>query len=202
MRLHSFLPRSRANGPGVRAVLWVQGCTLGCPGCFNPETHGREAGEDCGVAEVFARIEAAGEIEGLTVSGGEPLQQRAAVLGLLQRVRRETRLSVILFTGFTWEEVLAMPQSGELLACVDVLIAGRYAVAQRVATGLQGSANKTFHFLTARYGPADLAATPEAEVLILPDGQVVLSGIRPVRSQQFVPVPLIGALASRSDDGR
>ena len=42
LRLHAFLPRSRANGPGWRSVVWVQGCSLGCPGCFNPQTHDRE----------------------------------------------------------------------------------------------------------------------------------------------------------------
>jgi len=53
LRLHAFLPRSRANGPGWRSVVWVQGCSLGCPGCFNPQTHDRaEAGEVAEVAEV------------------------------------------------------------------------------------------------------------------------------------------------------
>ena len=58
LRLHGFLPRSRANGPGWRSVVWVQGCSLGCPGCFNPQTHGREEeeGETLEVAEVMRRI--------------------------------------------------------------------------------------------------------------------------------------------------
>lgn len=74
LRLHAFLPRSRANGPGWRSVVWVQGCSLGCPGCFNPQTHNREeVGEAVEVAEVMQRILAAGT-EGVTVSGGEPLQ--------------------------------------------------------------------------------------------------------------------------------
>src|SRR5262245_29198295 len=110
LRLHAFLPASRANGPGVRAVLWVQGCSLGCPGCFNPLTHPTTGGELVPTDELVRRLTALGDtIEGITVSGGEPLQQRPALLALLRRLRQQTRLSVVLFTGFTWEEVQRFP---------------------------------------------------------------------------------------------
>ncbi len=182
LRVHRFLPRSRANGPGVRAVLWLQGCSLGCSGCYNPATHPFTGGEWVPVEDLFARLAALGDgIDGLTVSGGEPLQQRPALLAFLQRVRRETPLSVLVFTGFAWEEVVRFPEAGELLACVDVLIAGRYEADRRLARGLVGSENKTVHFLTARYTAADLEAVPPAEVVIAADGEVVLSGIDPVR---------------------
>jgi anaerobic ribonucleoside-triphosphate reductase activating protein len=181
LRLHQFLPATRANGPGVRAALWVQGCSLGCPGCFNPETHGFASGEVVGVGELFARIAALGDaIEGITVSGGEPLQQREALAALLGRVKGETGLSVLVFTGFTWEEVQRFPEAGALLASIDVLLAGRYDERLRLARGLMGSANKTAHFLTDRYGPKDLAAVPEAEVVITPSGEVVTTGIDPL----------------------
>ena len=74
-----------------------------------------------------------------------------------------------------------MPKSGGLLACVDVLIVGRYVAAERVARGLRGSANKTIHLLTDRYTLANLEATPEAEIVLRPDGELVLSGINPFR---------------------
>src|ERR1039458_1088063 len=152
LRLHAFLPRSRANGPGTRAVMWVQGCSLGCPGCFNPQTHALSGGEIIPVEELFQRVVRLGPaIEGLTLSGGEPFQQREAIAELLARIRGETNLSVIVFTGYTWDEVSALPEAGGLLAGVDVLIAGRYLAAERVAHGLRGSANKTIHLLTPRY---------------------------------------------------
>ncbi len=186
LRLHQFLPYTRANGPGLRAAVWVQGCTLGCPGCFNPETHASAAGELVPVMRLCERIAVlAGSIEGITISGGEPLQQLPAVTALLRGIRRSTSLSALLFTGFTWEEVQRMgrrsPTAGpEVLDYLDVLIAGRYDGSQRTATGLLGSVNKSVHYLTRRYGPADLEAVPEAEVILLPDGQVALSGIDPV----------------------
>lgn len=183
LRVHHFLPRSRANGPGVRAVLWVQGCSLGCPGCFNPDTHTFVGGERVPVHDLFQRlVELSASIEGLTISGGEPLQQRHALLALLRRVRQETALSVVLFTGYTWEEVQRMPEAAEtLLSCVDVLIAGRYVATQHLARDLRGSANKTVHLLTDRYTMAHVHAVPLAEVIITEAGGVVVSGIDPVR---------------------
>lgn len=179
LQLNAFLPRSRANGPGVRAVVWVQGCSLGCPGCFNPESHAFNVGERVSVTDLVRRIQGLeGSIEGVTISGGEPFQQRAAVTSLLHRIKAETKLSVIVFTGFTWSEIQAM-RDREILAYVDVLIAGRYDETQRLARGLRGSANKTLHFLTERYTIEDINATPAAEVIITPDGAVIVSGIRP-----------------------
>ncbi len=181
LRLHHFEPRSRANGPGLRSVLWVQGCTLNCPGCFNPQSHDRHGGEDVTIEKLFARINAqAGQIEGITLSGGEPLQQAPGVAELLALIRQHTSFSVVLFTGFSWEEVLRLPQAGVLLGSIDILLAGRYRLEQRVARGLLGSNNKTIHFLTGRYSQADLDRIPPAEVIIGPDGDVRFSGIEPL----------------------
>jgi len=182
LRIHEFLPYSRVNGPGVRAVLWLQGCSLGCPECFNPQTHPFEQGQLRLVDDLFQSLMTLkGGIEGLTVSGGEPLQQAPPLLALLQRLRQETFLSVLLFTGFTWAEIQRMPQAAALLACIDVLIAGRYDAAQHLARDLRGSANKTTHFLSDRYTQADLHAIPSTEVIITAQGEVIVSGIDPLK---------------------
>jgi anaerobic ribonucleoside-triphosphate reductase activating protein len=179
LRIHGFEATSVANGPGTRAVVWVQGCTLGCAGCFNPETHVR-GGEELDVAELYDRVATLeGRIDGVTISGGEPLQQRGPVLDLLGRIRAGTSLSTVLFTGYSWPEVLRMRELDELRRCVDVLLAGRYRQEARLATGLRGSANKTVHLFTGRYTTADLDAVPEAEVIVHPDGRLTLTGIDP-----------------------
>lgn len=178
LHIHAFVPSSRANGPGARAVIWVQGCTLGCPGCYNPETHSFSGGTFVRVDEMFHRIVNVGEmIEGITVTGGEPLQQLEAVTSLLRLIKNETSLSVVLFTGFTWEEV--QKKAPTILPYVDICIAGRYEESKRLACDLRGSANKTVHFLTDRYTEGDLKSLPAAEVLIEPDGQLIVTGINP-----------------------
>ncbi|WP_168801705.1 4Fe-4S single cluster domain-containing protein [Glycomyces buryatensis] len=177
LRLHAFEPRSAANGPGVRAVVWVQGCTFACPGCFNPETHGRAA-EGTAVDGLFDRIAALGDVEGVTVSGGEPLQQRGPVLALLRRIRTETALSSVVFTGYRWEEFERMPEAAALRECVDVLLAGRYERDRHLGAGLRGSGNKTVHLLSDRYTREDLEAVPRSEVIIR-DGRITVTGIDP-----------------------
>jgi len=182
LRLHAFIPFSRVNGPGARAVIWAQGCTLNCPGCFNPETHSFNGGEEVEVDDLFQRLVLLGDtIEGVTISGGEPLQQMRPLVALLRRVREETDLSVLVFTGYTWDEVRRMPEADALLACVDVLIAGRYDPAQRLARDLRGSTNKTVHFLSERYTMDDLQSVAPAEVIITAEGEVMISGIDPVK---------------------
>ncbi len=180
LRVHDFVARSRANGPGIRAVLWLQGCSLGCACCFNPETHSREAGIWVTIAELFARLaELSAGIEGLTVSGGEPLEQAKPLRALLERLRFETSLSAIVISGFTLQEVTGSAEKAAILPFVDVLVAGRYDSTQRLAHGLRGSANKTTHFLSERYTEADLEAVPPAEITIDAGGEVVISGIDP-----------------------
>jgi anaerobic ribonucleoside-triphosphate reductase activating protein len=182
LRLHHFLPYSYANGPGARAVLWLQGCTLGCPGCFNPETHPLQGGELISVEQAVQRILVLQEpIEGITISGGEPMQQRQALLAFLKQIRAQTELSVLLFSGFTWEEIQHFPQAAKLRAYVDILITGRYIESQRLAHGLLGSSNKRVHFLTHRYTPQDLQSIPEAEIILTDTGEILMSGIDPLK---------------------
>lgn len=160
--------------------MWVQGCTLGCPGCFNPETHPAAPGRLVKVEALCGEIISLGStIEGLTISGGEPFQQPEALASVLRKIRGETSLSILVFTGFTWPEIDRMGVVG-ILNDVDVLIAGRYQQHRRIARDLAGSSNKTFHFLTGRYTPIDFEAVPPAEILIDARGQVTLTGIDPI----------------------
>jgi anaerobic ribonucleoside-triphosphate reductase activating protein len=181
LRLHRRLERARANGPGLRAALSGQRCSLGCPGCFNPETHAFHMGELLAVDELARRIVSIPDIEGVSILGGEPLQQRKGVLALLRSLRPASGLSVLLFTGFTPAEVRRMPEGEEILGLVDVLIAGRYDDAKRLARELRGSTNKTVTFLTDRYSERDLEAVPHCEVTIEAGGMVTINGMDPLR---------------------
>jgi anaerobic ribonucleoside-triphosphate reductase activating protein len=182
LRIRDFVPHSRANGPGIRAVVWVQGCSLRCPGCFNPKTHPVDKGSEVPVDQIVERIVAADDnsLEGVTISGGEPLEQIPPVLDLLRQIRSRTDLSILLFTGYRWAEVQLLPDVDRLLGCLDVLLTGRFDPARRVAQDLRGSENKVVHFLTDRYTMRDLERVPVAEVIILPNGYVRSSGIDPV----------------------
>jgi anaerobic ribonucleoside-triphosphate reductase activating protein len=180
LNLHAVLPRSRANGPGVRFAVWFQGCSLRCPGCFNPDTHSTEPRLLTPVSRLLDDIAACGDrIDGVSLSGGEPLQQPDGLLALTDGIRNRTDLSVLLFSGYTLPEIDAMPLGPKILRHLDVLIAGRFDVAQRLTRGLRGSDNQRVHLLTDRYTMQEIEAAPSAEVHVAPDGTVTVSGIGP-----------------------
>ena len=182
LNLHHFEPLSLVNGPGKRSVVWVQGCTLNCPGCFNPQTHPAIAIKDWPVDRLVKLIlERKNEIEGITISGGEPLQQIKPLIDLVNKVKDQSDLSILVFSGFTVGEIQRIAEAHLLLRQLDVLIAGRYLASKRFASGLIGSSNKTIHFLTERYKMTDLIRVPAAEVVLNPNGEIVLSGIDPLR---------------------
>ena len=180
LNLHAILPRSRANGPGVRTAIWFQGCHLDCPGCFNPGTHCSEPRTLIHVNALAAQIIAdQHEMEGITISGGEPMEQAEGLFELLGLIRTETELSVLLFSGHTLREITDMPLGPQILEQVDVLIDGRYEAGLRLARGLRGSSNQRIRLLTDRYSLEDIQRTPAAEVHIRADGTVAVSGISP-----------------------
>ena len=149
---------------------------------FNPATHARAPQLRWTVSEALAAITAEGDrIEGITLSGGEPMEQPQAALALLEAVRAGTGLSTLMFSGFAIDELRRQPLGPEVLAHLDVLLDGRYRAPERLGAGLRGSANQQLHLLTSRYTRADVEATPEAEARIAPDGSVVLTGVAPLR---------------------
>jgi anaerobic ribonucleoside-triphosphate reductase activating protein len=177
VHLHAFEPASRANGPGLRAVVWFQGCTLGCVGCFNPATHKPLDGNQCDTEQLAAEILALKDgLEGVTISGGEPFQQAEALRDLLERLPRAS-LSRLVFTGNTLAEVRELPLGPEILPLVDVLIAGRYVASQHLADGLLGSANQQVHFLTTRHAPDDFVNLASREIILHGDGSMTITGI-------------------------
>jgi len=192
LRTHAFAPCSYANGPGKRAVLWVQGCTFNCPGCFNPLTHDPHGGRDYTVDELHEKIRHLYDvrrdpIEGITISGGEPLMQPKALLNLVGGLRnRLPDLSIILFTGYGMEEACEKVWgAGTIFGECDVIIAGRYDQS-KVTSGpkagnLVGSMNQQVAFRTRRYMIADLETVPSAEIIISANGNVMHSGIHPYR---------------------
>lgn len=184
LRIHHLEPSSLVNGPGQRFVIWVQGCSLGCPGCFNPYTHPITGGKLVSINQLADQISRLGEkIEGITISGGEPLQQLPALTRFLRIVKAGSDLSVVVFSGFSWAEIQRMPGSKSLLPLTDVLLAGRFIQEQRLAAGLLGSSNKSIHFLTPHYSQKDFESIPEAEIIIKNDGTIVATGIDPLSGE-------------------
>lgn len=153
LNLAAWQPRSVANGPGERFVLWVQGCPLRCPGCFNEETHPFVPCTIVEVDEVLQWILATPGIEGVTYTGGEPMLQAHSLAVLSEQLRAKSSLTIVCYTGFTLENLRSRnnPAINRLLKSIDVLIDGPFV--QRLAANLmwRGSRNQRVHFLTDAY---------------------------------------------------
>jgi anaerobic ribonucleoside-triphosphate reductase activating protein len=175
VNLARTLPRSAANGPGERFVVWVQGCPLGCPGCWNPDTWAFVRRDLREVEDLTAEILATEGIEGVTFTGGEPFAQ-ARALSLVARAVQAAGMSVFIFTGYRLEE-LSRPEQRALLALADVVVAGRYVDAERTFdTPWRGSENQQVHFLTTRYSSADMAQSAEMEIFLPPSAVPIVTG--------------------------
>ncbi len=177
VNLHSKIEGSRANGPGNRYVVWFRGCSLGCPGCFNPSTHSPIGGDSVDTSAI-ARAVLDGDYDGLTISGGEPFEQPQALLALVKEVFPQK--GIIVFSGYSESEIIEQELGSEILRFVDVLIDGRYERAEKIATELRGSSNQEIRLYTDRYVREDITATPELEIRIGSDGLVTVSGVQPI----------------------
>ncbi|MGD0228664.1 MAG: 4Fe-4S single cluster domain-containing protein [Terriglobia bacterium] len=193
MLLHAFIPASRANGPGLRSVVFFQGCTLACQNCFNPDSH-PFTGADATVLAVAERVLQAHQehgTEGVTFSGGEPMQQAPALLELIQTLRQQVpSLSFGMFSGYSDLELVLGEYSiwgcdysesdrrrlwEEIRAHLDFAVLGRFNETQPSALPLRTSRSQALRMLTTRYGVKDYGPQ-SVEVIVHPDGRAEVTG--------------------------
>jgi len=121
LNIHSVIPLSRVNGPGKRLVVFFQGCARRCPGCFNPATHPFKPVHLYSPQGLYKEF-LLPDIEGITVSGGEPFSQTGGLLHLLRLCKESLGLTTVVYTGFLYEELKKGSLSGSTLKYIDVLI--------------------------------------------------------------------------------
>lgn len=141
-------------GPGNRSAIWLQGCNRRCIGCMSPSTQRLDGGKLVPVEQLLKEILSISGIEGITISGGEPFLQIEALYELLSTLKMQSSLSVIIYTGFTIEELHSMNNSkveSILAKFTDVLIDGEYIEELNDGVALRGSSNQKVYFLTDRY---------------------------------------------------
>jgi anaerobic ribonucleoside-triphosphate reductase activating protein len=164
-----------ALGPGRRAALWVQGCTLACPGCASRDTWPLDGGttyQTGDLAAAISQLVVTQQLDGLTITGGEPLLQADAVASVLTHLKLELpslRLHVLVFTGFAW--AAARRRAGQLLDLVDCFVAGPYRANRPPLAGqdpLIASANQELVHL--RPPPAEPPWPRRVEMQVLVEG--------------------------------
>lgn len=162
VKLAGITWESVVDGPGVRAVIFAQGCNRFCPGCHNPQALDPEGGKWHCTEELATRLTTACGLQGVTFSGGEPFLQAESFAALALELK-SSGLDILTFSGYTYEELLrgasAMPAWATLLQQSDLLIDGPFVLEERdLSLAFRGSRNQRV---------IDLAATRFAGVVVL-----------------------------------
>ncbi len=168
------------NGPGCRAVIWMQGCLRECPGCFNPASWSFEINQLVAVDTLVEKILSNPLNQGVTFSGGEPFWQAPALAELARRVKA-AGLNVMSFTGFTLEQLQSEQAPAgvqDLLAQLDVLIDGAYvqSLAIHSPDSLVSSSNQRVHLFNPAFQDQLTWASDQIEIHILKDGSRIITG--------------------------
>ncbi len=155
-------------GSGRRLAIWVQGCSLGCPGCINPElwdaTRGRKV-EVFGLAQMIQEI--AHNFDGITITGGEPFDQYEALMVFTSFIKQETRLDTLVFSGYTLAELQSKFPDNLFTRAINYLIDGRYQRDLHADDQLRGSSNQQLYRFSksSANGAADYARDSKIEQL-------------------------------------
>lgn len=179
LNIAALAGRTQALGPGTRAAIWVQGCPLNCPGCLAPQWIPFMPAMNLRPEQILERLDL-NEINGLTFSGGEPMEQAAGLAALARLARKEKELDLICFTGYRYEKLLNNPPNqgvAELLAQVDVLIDGPFIQALNDSVGLRGSSNQRVIHLTSRLKMHDFESHQRNIEIKVTDGEWAFVGI-------------------------
>lgn len=182
LNIMGYIDESEVNGPGVRAVVWVQGCKRECPGCFNTQSWPFEINQLISVDQLAEQILSNPHNKGVTFSGGEPFWQ-APALALLAKKLKVAGLSAMSFSGFTLKELQgenAPPGAEDLLAQLDILIDGPYveSLAINSPNSPVSSKNQKVHVFNPIFKDKITWASDQMEIHILKDGSRIFTGFR------------------------
>ncbi|MDJ0510063.1 MAG: 4Fe-4S single cluster domain-containing protein [Crocosphaera sp.] len=180
LNLMGYVDESQVNGPGCRAVMWVQGCSRECSGCFNLDSWSFEINQLHSVDELVEKITSNARHEGVTFSGGEPFWQAKELAKLASRVKAKG-LNVMSFTGFTLEQLQsksAPTGSQDLLNQLDILVDGAYvqSLAINSPNSPVSSSNQRVHIFNPSLKDNISWASDQTEIHIFKDGSRLITG--------------------------
>ena len=146
LRVAGIVNESIVDGPGIRLVVFGQGCKHNCPGCHNPETHSFEGGELMSVEDIIKLVIKNPLLDGVTFSGGDPFEQAEGFAVLGKRIKA-LGLNVMTYTGYTYEEISdgmkTKPEWRALLYTTDILVDGKFDLTKKsLLLKFKGSSNQ------------------------------------------------------------
>lgn len=171
--VHKYCKFSKVNGYGLRAVVWVQGCSIKCKECFNKETHSFSNGGSYVDPKHLAKKLSSKKIDGLTITGGEPLDQSDAVISLIDSFKNFNNGTIILFTGYELNTILNSESKKEVLLMCDAVIAGPYIKKSSTESNMWN--NKEIIILNKKLSLNDIIPKYDIEIIV-DDSDVLITG--------------------------
>ena len=173
IRICGVVRESIVDGPGLRFVLFTQGCPHHCPGCHNPESHALDGGYEVTAEKVLEEFKKNPLLKGITLSGGDPILQAGELVGICREVHAMGK-DVMTYTGYTYEELLEMQKTDkgvrQLLEETDTLVDGRFILAQRDLTLIyKGSRNQRIIDMNRTRAEGKLVLDPVEEENLRPE---------------------------------
>lgn len=180
LNIMGYIDESEVNGPGCRAVVWVQGCKRGCSGCFNPDSWSFEINQLISIEELANKILNNPRNQGVTFSGGEPFLQASALAELAKKLKY-AGLNVMSFSGFTLGELKSQNApvgAEELLSELDILIDGPFveSLAIHSPNSLVSSSNQQVRVFNPALKNQLNWASDRIEIHVLKDGTRIFTG--------------------------
>lgn len=178
LNIAHYIKSSKANGPGNRFTIWLQGCPFDCKGCFNQEYRKLTTGTLITPDDLFNIITNTKNIKAVTFSGGEPFYQAQALSELAQKLKKQD-YNILCYTGYSLQDLQKSGTAAQklLLSTIDILIDGRFMEELKTDRKYTGSSNQQIHYLSGSPGEND--PDPDlnvAEITIAEDGSIILSG--------------------------
>ncbi len=171
------------NGPGLRYLIHLQGCNLGCKGCINPESWSFKLNKRANVQQLAEKILET-KPEGLSISGGEPFLQSVALLKFLEYIdKANLPKGVLIFSGYTEEELKKIPEYESILVLCDVIISGRYEQDNRVYDSMLSSSNQKFIWGTKYNRISEDELMNQDFEIILQDNKLKLTGFPEISNE-------------------
>lgn len=134
MRIAGVEIESIVDGLGIRYTIFTQGCKHNCKGCHNPSTHDMNGGLDVSIIEIAQDILSVKSIDGVTLSGGDPIYQVKECNSLIEMLRSQRAdLNFWVYTGFTLEQLIDKKDNeiDKLLNQIDVLVDGKFILEKK-----------------------------------------------------------------------
>lgn len=144
LRIAGTVGDSIVDGPGIRYVIFTQGCPHHCEGCHNPQTHDFKGGQDADVDKIIAEILGNPILSGVTFSGGEPFCQAEALVPIAEVIKEKGK-HLMIYTGYLLEQLQKMENEGvkKLLELADIIVDGPFVLAEKNLTlTFRGSENQ------------------------------------------------------------